>query len=89
LLVVDMFQMFYNAAAFNQNLCSWDIQADANTDEMFSFSKCPNEDDPTASAVCQSCDRRRLAATAIAIDAASKPNKPANNNINNINKKTN
>jgi len=80
--VTDMNGMFYFADAFNQNLCSWDIQADATTSLMFSDSKCPNEDVPSASAVCQSCDRRRLAATTIAIDAAGKPNKSANNNDN-------
>jgi len=79
--VTTMTKMFSFADAFNQNLCSWDIQvAGFYTYDMFYNSNCPNNDDPTASAVCQSCDRRHLVTTDIAIDAASKPNKPANNN---------
>ena len=51
---------------------------------MFSNSGCPNQADPSASAKCQSCDRRRLAtpATATAINTAGKPNKPVNKNNN-------
>jgi len=78
-LVTDMGWMFDTAKAFDQNLCSWNIRANADTQSMFVNSNCPNQDTPTASAVCQSCDRRRPAATAIAIDTGGKQNKPANN----------
>jgi len=83
-LVTEMRAMFYFADVFDQNLCSWNIQANAYTTSMFYASNCPNKDAPSASAKCQSCDRRLAAtATAITIDAAGKPNKPTNSNSNN------
>jgi hypothetical protein len=46
--VTDMEGMFYDATAYNQNLCDWGtkLQTIASVDDMFSGSGCDNEADP-------------------------------------------
>ena len=55
--VTTMVLMFYEATAFNQDLCAWkdDILTGTTTTSMFSYSGCTDDSDPTSTNVCQSC----------------------------------
>jgi len=55
--VTHMGWMFYDATAFNQNLCAWttDILSGTGTTDMFTDSGCIDKSNPTSTNVCQSC----------------------------------
>jgi len=56
---VDFYDMFYYSESFNINLCEWNIDTTSYAFQgtnMFDSSGCPNENNPTASNVCHSCN---------------------------------
>jgi len=74
-----MLRMFYDARAFDQNLCDWKFPTIITN--MFVSTSCDIQNNPTESAACQSClesGRRRLGIS-----------NSINNNNNNNNKNNN
>ena len=47
--------MFYGRTNFNQNLCSWDISSDIQTDMMFEGTNCPYPSGVPPNYACYKC----------------------------------